>query len=230
MKGARILVVDDDPAILRLVRGSLAAHGYDVACAATLGDARRELEQRPPEVLLLDLVLPDGDGTSFCGEVRSRSSLPIVVLSALEDDARKVAALDQGADDYLTKPFSLAELEARIRVALRRAAGQASGGTIRAGPIAIDLATHEVSAGGRPVHLTPREFELLRCLAVNQGRVLTQRQLLAQVWGPEYVDDAHILRTFVYQLRTRLASADPAARGLIVNDPGVGYRLRIPPA
>ena len=229
MSGARILVVDDDPAILRLVRGALAKQGYRVDAAASLAEARRAFAEQRPDVIVLDLVLPDGDGSDFCAEVRRSQATPILVLSAIGDDARKVRALDEGADDYLTKPFSLAELEARIRVALRRAAGQAKGQALVAGPISIDLGRRAVSVSGRALHLTPREFELLRELATNRGRTLTQRHLLTRVWGAEYVDDAHILRTFIYQLRTRLAEAGPAGRGLIVNDAGVGYRLEVPP-
>jgi len=225
MSGARILVVDDDPAILRSVRRALGAHGYRVETCDRAAGVMAAVGDFRPEVVLLDLVLPDGDGIGVCRAIRTGNMVPIIVLSAVDDDRRKVEALDEGADDYLTKPFSMDELLARIRVALRRTAGQAKETLLRAGPIALNVATHGVEVAGVPVHLTPREFDLMRLLMQEQGRVLTQRVILARVWGPEYVDDAHILRTFVHQLRVKLEAACPAAGAIIVNDPGVGYRL-----
>jgi two-component system, OmpR family, KDP operon response regulator KdpE len=179
-----------------------------------------------PDVVLLDLVLPDLDGIAVTRAVRARSEVPIILLSAVGDERSKVAALDEGADDYLTKPFGMEELLARVRVALRRRAGDSREPVLRSGPIAMDLATRAVTVGGAAVHLTPKEFELCRLLLRQEGRVLTQRYILAEVWGPEYVDDGHILRTFVHQLRTKLEAAQAGAGTLIVNDPGVGYRLR----
>lgn len=225
MSGARILVVDDDVAILRSVRRSLQAHGYTVETAESAAAGRAAVERFRPDLLLLDLVLPDGDGIDVCRRVRQGSALPIIVLSAIGDDRKKVEALDEGADDYVTKPFSLQELMARIRVALRRDAGLARELILTAGPVALNIARHEVRVAGEPVHLTPKEFELLRLLLREQGRILTQRRILQEVWGPEYADDRHILRTFIHQLRTKLGANSPGAGSLIVNDPGVGYRV-----
>ncbi len=228
MSGARILVVDDDPAILRAVSRTLEGHGYAVSTLGAGAGVERTVVEFRPEVILLDLVLPDANGIDLCRTIRSGHTTPIIVLSAIGDDAKKVEALDEGADDYLTKPFSLDELLARIRVALRRNAGAAREPVLSAGPLRLDLASHAVTVDGTPVHLTPREFELCRLLLQEQGRVLTQRMILARVWGPEYSDDGHILRTFVHQLRTKLGAVSPGAAGLIVNDPGVGYRLQSP--
>jgi two-component system KDP operon response regulator KdpE len=228
MSGARVLVVDDDPAILRSVRRALDAHGYRVETRDHAAGVVAAVRDFRPEVVLLDLVLPDGDGIGVCRAIRTTEAVPIIVLSAVGDDRRKVEALDEGADDYLTKPFSMDELLARIRVALRRTAGQARETVLRAGPIALNVATHEVMVAGIAVHLTPKEFDLLRLLLQEQGRVLTPRIILSRVWGPEYIDDAHILRTFVHQLRGKLEAACPGAGAIIVNDPGVGYRL-VPP-
>jgi two-component system KDP operon response regulator KdpE len=229
MSGARILVVDDDPAILRAVRRSLSGHGYDVAAASDGQGALETAGRFRPEVVLLDLILPDLDGVKVCDEIRKESDVPIIVLSAVGDDARKVEALDRGADDYLTKPFSMDELKARIRVALRRRSNQSVSSVLSAGPIGLDVDSHRVTVEGTEVHLTPREFELCRVLLENQGRVLTQRQVLSRVWGPEYADDRHILRTFVHQLRSKLSAVSPGAGSLIANDPGVGYRISVKP-
>ncbi len=225
MSGARILLVDDDPAIVRAVRRALEARSYTVEAFEAGAGVVEAAERRRPDVVVLDLVLPDIDGITLCREIRKLSDVPVIILSALGDDARKVQALDEGADDYLTKPFSMDELLARIRVALRR---QGTGGreaALTAGPIRLDIETRSVTVEGSPVRLTPKEFDLLRLLLQQQGRVLTQRYLLARVWGPEYTDDAHILRTFIHQLRLKLREALPGAEQLIVTDPGVGYRL-----
>jgi two-component system KDP operon response regulator KdpE len=227
VKGARVLVVDDDPAILRVVRRALESAGYDVEaldCGAHLVD---RVAGFGPDVILLDLVLPDADGIELARKLRSGPA-SIIVLSAVGDDRKKVEALDAGADDYLTKPFSVDELLARIRVALRHQARAEAEPIVTAGPIRIDLASREVAVDSKTVHLTPKEFDLLRQLALNAGRVLTQRMLLAEVWGPQYVDDAHILRTFVYQLRSKLDQARPGAGSMIMTDPSVGYRLVLP--
>ncbi|MGB4861456.1 MAG: response regulator transcription factor [Tepidiformaceae bacterium] len=226
MKGARILVVDDDPAILRIVRRSLEFAGYNVE-ALDCGDRVTErVETFGPDVILLDLVLPDADGIELTRKL-NRGSASIIVVSAVGDDRKKVEALDSGADDYLTKPFSIDELLARIRVALRHQARSDSEPLLEAGPIQLDLASREVTVEGEAVRLTPKEFELLRQLAFNAGRVLTQRMLLASVWGAEYIDDAHILRTFIYQLRRKIEAVGPGLGAMIVTDPGVGYRLVI---
>jgi two-component system KDP operon response regulator KdpE len=227
VKGARVLAVDDDPAILRVVRRALESAGYDfeaLDCGAPLVDRAAAFG---PDVILLDLVLPDADGIELARKLRSgRAS--IIVLSAVGDDRKKVEALDSGADDYLTKPFSIDELLARIRVALRHQARAEVEPIVQAGPVRLDLASREVTVDGRQARLTPKEFDLLRQLAVNAGRVLTQRMLLAEVWGAEYVDEAHILRTFIYQLRSKLDAARPGAGAMIVTDPAVGYRLVVP--
>lgn len=229
MSGARILVVDDDPAILRSVKRGLEGAGFEVQGLAGAREVVDRVAAWRPDVLLLDLVLPDGDGVQVCEAVRASASLtPIIVLSAVGDDARKVEALNAGADDYVTKPFSMPELQARIRAAIRRSAGHASA-ILQSGPLTLDLLKRQVRVGANDVKLTPTEYELLRLLLTHPGRVFTQRQLLASVWGPEYQEDSHILRTFVHQLRTKLSAALPDAGSMLVNDPGVGYRLEPPP-
>ena len=228
MSGARILAIDDDPAILRAVRRALQEHGYEVEVLDRGEGLQRKRQEFRPEVILLDLMLPDADGVDLCRAIRTESDTPIIVLSAIGDDARKVQALDAGADDYLTKPFSMSELQARIRVALRRNAGRSAAPVLELGPIRMDLAARDVKVASASVHFTPREFDLLRLLLQHPGRLLTARQLLGQVWGPEYLDENHILRTFVYQLRTKLAAADPMAAAMLVNDPGIGYRIEEP--
>jgi len=221
MSGAHILLVDDDPAILRAVRRALEAQGFAVRSAGTAKEALAAFGEFRPDVILLDLLLPDGDGIDICRRIRDEATTPVIVLSAVGDDERKVLALDSGADDYITKPFSIEELQARIRVALRHAARSPIEPAVVAGPIRIDLASRTVTVEGAEVRLTPREYDLLRLLAEHDGRVLTQRYILSRVWGPAYGEEGHILRTFVHQLRAKLG---PAGR-LIVTDPGVGYRL-----
>ncbi|MEP7216695.1 MAG: response regulator transcription factor [Anaerolineaceae bacterium] len=228
MSGARVLVVDDDPAILRAVGRALAGRGYSVSSAADGASAVESARLVQPEVILLDLVLPDTDGIDVCRQIRAFSDVPIIVLSAVGDDAKKVEALDEGADDYLTKPFSMEELQARIRAALRRTSSHTGSAQLTAANVALDVETHAVTVDGQPVHLTPKEFRLLQELLQNQGRLQTQRQLLTKVWGMEYIDDAHILRTFIHQLRRKLAAVSADAGALIVNDPGVGYRIEKP--
>lgn len=228
MSGARILAVDDDPAILRAVRRSLEAHDYEVRALETGAPVAAALADFHPDVVLLDLVLPDTDGIEVCRAIRPDTAATIIVLSAIGDEAKKVQALDAGADDYVTKPFGMEELLARVRVALRRQGTSPTEPLLEAGPVRLRLDSHEVSVDGTPVHLTPTEFELLRLLLEQQGRVLTQRLILARVWGAEYVDDSHILRTFIHQLRQKLGAVDPAAAELITTDPGVGYRVVTP--
>lgn len=227
MNGPRLLVIDDDPAILRAIRRGLEGHGYRVDQLSQGAAVLETIRRTHPDVILLDLVLPDADGIDLCRAIRAESAVPIIVLSALGDDPRKVRALDEGADDYLVKPFSMAELEARIRAALRRTTASASV-VLTAGSIALDVTKRRVSVLGEEVHLTPREYDLLKMLLSQPGRVLTQRHLLSAIWGPEYQDDAHILRTFIHQLRAKLAAIDPRAAALVVNDPGVGYRVELP--
>ena len=228
MSGARILIADDDPAILKAVHRGLGGAGFDVTGVATAAQVIPEFKRIKPDVVVLDLILPDGDGIELCAAIRQLATTPVIVLSAIGDDARKVEALNTGADDYVVKPFSMAELQARINAAIRRSTPQATT-TLSLGPISLELLTRKVTAGGVEVRLTPTEFELLRILLMYPGRVFTQRHLLATVWGPEYQEDAHILRTFVHQLRTKLSAACPGAGALIVNDPGVGYRMELAP-
>jgi len=224
MSGARVLVVDDDAAILRAVQRGLQGAGFDVRGVESAQALREIFARWKADVIVLDLLLPDGDGADICREIRRESDVPIIVLSAVGDDARKVEALDAGADDYVVKPFSVPELQARVRAAIRRGAGQTST-VLVAGPLRLDLASRRLDVGGQPVHLTPTEFELLRLLMGQPSRVYTQRHLLSSVWGPEFQDDTHILRTFIHQLRTKLSAASQGAGALIVNDPGVGYRI-----
>lgn len=227
MTGPRLLVIDDDPAILLAVRRGLEVRGYRVDQLSLGAEVLETVRRTHPDAVLLDLVLPDADGIDLCRAIRAESTVPIIVLSALGDDPRKVLALDEGADDYVVKPFSMAELEARIRAALRRTTASGSA-LLTAGPIVVDITKRRVSVRGEEVHLTPREYDLLRMLLSEPGRVLTQRHILSAIWGLEYQDDTHILRTFIHQLRAKLSAIDPRAAALIVNDPGVGYRVDSP--
>ena len=222
--GARVLVVDDEPQILRGLRVVLRNAGYQVDVAATKLDA---LAARPPDAMVLDLVLPDGSGVEVCREVRRWSGLPIIVLSAVGDEREKVKALDAGADDYVTKPFGSEELTARLRAILRRAADADTEAAVTVGDLTIDLAARRVLVRGEEVHLTPIEFDLLRVLAVHRGKLVTHRQLLHEVWGPQYTDETHYLRVHVAHIRAKV-EADASRPQLLVTDPGVGYRLQDP--
>jgi two-component system, OmpR family, KDP operon response regulator KdpE len=225
--GARILVVDDEPQILRSLRTTLAAHGYDVQTAATGEAALAAVDGRLPDLVVLDLVLPGVSGLEVCRRLRARSSLPIVVLSARGDERDKVAALDLGADDYLTKPFGVNELLARIRAALRRAAGaRGPSAVVEADALRVDFDRRQVTLNGAEVRLTPTEFNLLKILVANAGRVLTHGYLLRTVWGPEYEGESQLLRVFIGQLR-RKVERDPSRPQHILTEPGVGYRFRI---
>jgi two-component system KDP operon response regulator KdpE len=227
MTGTSILVVDDDPDILRVVRRAREAHGYDVAVAEDGQTARAQADLLLPDVVLLDLVLPDVVGIELC-EALLAPGRSVVVLSAVEDERWKVLALDAGADDYVTKPFGSEELLARVRAAFRRQGGRGPRPVLEAGPIRVDLAAREVQVNGQVVHFTPTEFDLLRLLLQEPDRVLTQRFILARVWGPEYEHDSHILRTFVHQLRQKLGAISAEAEQMIRTDPGVGYRMVVP--
>jgi two-component system KDP operon response regulator KdpE len=225
--GARILVVDDEPQILRSLRTTLASHGYDVQTAATGEEALAAVDGRLPDLVVLDLVLPGLSGLEVCRRLRARSSLPILVLSARGDERDKVAALDLGADDYLTKPFGVNELLARIRAALRRAVGaRGPSAVVEAGALRVDFDRRQVTLDGVEVRLTPTEFDLLKVLVANAGRVLTHGYLLRTVWGPEYEGESQLLRVFIGQLR-RKVERDPSRPQHILTDPGVGYRFRI---
>jgi two-component system KDP operon response regulator KdpE len=223
----RVLVVDDEPQIRRALRVALRANGYDVAEVATGQEALDALAARPPDLVILDLGLPDLDGVEVCRRLREWSRLPVIVLSAHGDDDAKVRALDEGADDYVTKPFSVPELLARMRVALRHAtvAVESGGQVIQAGDVRIDLARRVVTRAGADVHLTPTEYSILRFLAQHAGRVITHGHLLRSALGPGYDDSTGMLRVYVAGLRKKL-EANPSQPQLLVTEPGVGYRLR----
>jgi two-component system KDP operon response regulator KdpE len=219
-----VLIVDDEPQIRRALRSALDAHGYTVATAA---DGREALETIPtwvPDAIVLDLVMPGVDGFAVLRETRAWSNVPIIVLSARGQEADKVAALDQGADDYLTKPFGLAELLARLRVVLRRVRASTPE-RLTAGDVTIDIGRHLVYRGQEEVHLTPTEFDLLAALAREAGKVFTHRQLLERVWGAYATENARQLRVYITYLRRKLED-DPSHPRLIVTEPGVGYRLK----
>ncbi len=225
----RILVVDDEPQILRGLKIILRAAGYTVDTAETKAAALAALAARPPDALVLDLVLPDGEGVEVCREVRRFSSLPVLVLSAVGDEREKVRALDAGADDYITKPFGIGELLARLRAVLRRAADASGDPIVRIGELSIDVLDRRVSRDGEEIHLTPLEFDILRVLAQHHGRLVTQRQLLQDVWGPEYALETHYLRVHVAHIRAKL-ERDPSRPTHLITEAGVGYRLRDPAA
>jgi len=225
--GARILAVDDEKEILRALKTYLTGHGYEVVTAETGKDALSLCYGRRPDVILLDLGLPDIPGLDIIREVRRASTTPIIILSVRSDDRDKVEALEAGADDYLTKPFSVSELLARIRVALRHAAGPLAQNepVIPINGLTIDLARRQVTRDGQEVRLTPTEFNLLKTLARYAGKVVTHRMLLREVWGPEYGDESHYLHVYMAQLRRKLES-DPQNPRFIITEPGIGYRLR----
>ena len=223
-EGIRVLVIDDELQIRRFLTGSLSAHGYHVQAVESGQQALREAPVFHPDVVLLDLSLPDLDGIEILRRLREWSATPVIVLSVREREEDKIAALDAGADDYLTKPFSMGELLARLRVALRHAAQGEEEPMITSGELVLDLARRRVSVAGREVSLTPTEYELLKALATHAGRVITHRQLLRQIWGPQFETETHYLRVFMSQLRRKL-EADPARPRYLLTEPGVGYRL-----
>jgi two-component system, OmpR family, KDP operon response regulator KdpE len=223
VSGPRVLVVDDEPQILRALQTNLRGAGYEVETAATAKDALASAAMRPPEAVILDLVLPDGSGTEVCKELRTWSSAPILVLSVVGEEREKVAALDAGADDYVTKPFAIEELLARLRALLRRAV-PAGEPVIEIGDLVVDLEKRAVTVAGRLVSLTPHEFELLRLLAQNHGKLLTHPTILREVWGPTYGEESHYLHVYVSQLRRKI-EPDPARPRYLLTEPGAGYRL-----
>jgi two-component system, OmpR family, KDP operon response regulator KdpE len=223
----RILVVDDEPQIVRGLKIILRSAGYAVEAAETKAQALASLASRPPDALVLDLVLPDGAGVEVCEEVRRWSALPIVVLSAVGDEREKVRALDAGADDYVTKPFGADELLARLRAVIRRAAPDGGSPRVELGELVIDLADRRVTRAGREIHFTPIEFDLVRVLASHRGRLVTHRQLLREVWGPEYGEETHYLRVHVAHIRAKL-ERDASRPEYLITEPGVGYRLHEP--
>jgi two-component system, OmpR family, KDP operon response regulator KdpE len=223
-----VLVIDDEPAIRRLLRTSLAAQGYRVVEAADGTEALAAVTRDKPDLLILDLGLPDVSGIDIIRDVRRNSTVPIIVLSVREDERGKVEALDLGADDYITKPFGTDELVARIRTALRhRFQEQGEKPLYVSGDLTVDLVRRIVKRGGADVHLSPKEYDLLAELVANAGKVLTHRHILNKVWGPAHVEDAPYLRVFIRNLRNKL-EADPARPTHITTEPGVGYRLRPP--
>jgi two-component system KDP operon response regulator KdpE len=223
MSGPRILVVDDEPQLLRALRTTLEGVGYEVETAETGEAALAAASFHPPDAVLLDLVLPDMRGTDVCRELRRWSAAPIVLVSAVDDEAEKVAALDAGADDYVTKPFSIAELQARLRAVLRRTAPDGEP-VLEVGRLRVDLEKHAVSVDGRVIHLTPHEFDLLAVLARNRGKLLTHRTILREVWGPAYQLESSYLHVYVSQLRRKL-EPDPTRPRYLLTETGVGYRL-----
>lgn len=228
MSKPRILIVEDEADIRRFVRMALEKEGMNTAEARTAEEARIDSACRRPELIIVDLGLPDGDGKAFISELRTWSSVPVVVLSAREREEEKVAALDAGADDYLTKPFGVPELLARVRAQLRRTTllspDRPTSPVICFGTVRVDLSTHEVTRSGEPVHLTPTEFRLLTALARGHGKVLTHRQLLLDVWGPGYVDRPHYIRIYMANLRQKL-ERDPTRPEHLITELQVGYRL-----
>jgi len=226
---ATILVVDDEPEILRAVRAGLAAQGYAVQTATNGEDALRSASAAAPDLVILDVMLPgEVGGLEVCRRLREWLAVPILMLSALGQERQKVAALDLGADDYLTKPFGMDELTARVRAALRRARGAkpaAEPAAFAWGDLAVDYARRLVTKGGQEVRLTPLEYDILRFLTQNADRVVTHRLLLASVWGAEYAEETQLLRVHVGNLRRKVED-NPARPRLIVTEPGVGYRVR----
>ena len=228
MAGERILIIDDEPAISRAIRISLEGYGFVVDTAPTGATGYARALQRPlPQLVLLDLGLPDMDGLDVCTRLRAQSTVPIIVLTARDAEYEKITALEGGADDYVTKPFGMGELLARIRVALRHAgsspADQAA--PIQIADLRIDPVAHQVLVRGQPIHLTPTEFKLLLTLVTNAGRVSTHRGLLRAVWGTGYGADTQLLRVFIGQLRTKI-EANLAEPEYILTEPGIGYRFR----
>lgn len=226
--GALVLVVEDEPQLRRFIRAALTAHGYRILEAERVSDALMLLTSHNPEVVLLDLGLPDGDGLELIPRVREWSAVPIIVLSARGREEDKVAALDGGADDYITKPFAVSELLARLRVALRHAqsaGASAPAQVLELGELKIDLARREVSRAGEALHLTPIEYRLLALLARHAGKVLTHRQILKEVWGPAYASQTQYVRVHMAELRKKV-EPEPSRPRLLVTEPGIGYRLR----
>ncbi len=225
MTAHRILVVDDEPQIQRFLRPALSAAGYDVVEAGTGQDALRSLATAAPDVMILDLGLPDMDGKDVIANVRGWSEIPIIILSARGHESEKIAALDLGADDYIEKPFGIGELTARIRTALRHVdRTEVAAPAIVADGLLIDSVKRLVTRGGEPIRLTPKEYDLLLLLARHAGRVVTHRTLLTSVWGPAHGEDLHYLRVFIGQLRQKV-ERDASSPSIILTEPGVGYRF-----
>jgi two-component system KDP operon response regulator KdpE len=225
MKKTRVLVVDDEPQIQRFLKPALTASGYEVIAAETGAEALKLIATAAPDVVILDLGLPDMDGKDVLREMRGFSQIPVLILSARDREAEKIEALDLGADDYVEKPFAIGEMMARLRAALRHVAAAADEATrIEIGGLTVDTLKRLVTRDGAQVKLTPKEYDLLTVLVRHAGRVMTHRQILAAVWGPAHVDDTQYLRVFVGQLRGKI-EADAGTPKIILTEPGIGYRL-----
>ena len=224
--GARILVIEDEPGILRALKTNLTGHGFQVSSAETGANGIKAYDLRRPDLILLDLGLPDMDGNEIIRTVREAASTPIIVLSVRGAEREKVESLDAGADDYLTKPFGVEELLARVRVALRHAARPEAGTApvLKTGDLEVDIEQRLVRVAGSDVHLTPTEYELLRAFVSHPDKVFTDRMLLREVWGPEYGDEAHYLHVYVARLRKKI-EPDPQRPRYVITEPGVGYRF-----
>jgi len=221
----RALVVDDEAAILRFLRPALEANAYEITSAGTAAEALKRITAEQPDIVVLDLGLPDGDGKDVIRKVRQWSDVPIVVLSARDRDSEKIEALDLGADDFVNKPFSIGELMARLRAALRhRMQRQSETPVLRAGDIEIDIPRHRITRAGEEVKLTPKEFDLLSFLARHAGKVVTHRQILEEVWGPAHGGDTQYLRVYINHVRQKI-EADPEDPKIVITEPGIGYRV-----
>jgi two-component system, OmpR family, KDP operon response regulator KdpE len=221
----RVLVVDDEPAILRFLRPALVASNYEVEAAGTAAEATKRIATDVPDIVVLDLGLPDGDGRDVIRQVRAWSDVPIVVLSARDRETDKIEALDLGADDFVNKPFGVGELMARMRTALRhRIQRHAETPVLKVGDIEIDSVRHRVTRGGAEVKLSPKEFDLLSFLARHAGMVVTHKQILAAVWGPAHTEDTQYLRVYIGHLRQKIES-NPDDPQVVVTEPGIGYRI-----
>lgn len=223
-KGLRVLVIDDEPQIRKLLKVSLAAHGYDIHEAVTGADAVIQVANIKPDLVILDLGLPDMDGKEVMRRLREWSDVPVLVLTARDQEKEKIDALDAGADDYITKPFSIGELLARMRVSVRRSAHTGDEPIIQCGDLSIDLAQRRVTVGAQEIKLTPTEYDILKILAQNAGKVLTHHQLLKAVWGDIYSEDTHYIRVYIGQIRRKI-EPNPTQPKYIITESGVGYRL-----
>ena len=223
----KVLIIDDDPPIRKLLKVSLSAHGYLIEEAASARDGINRAAFSHPDIIILDLGLPDFDGKKAIKEIREWSKTPIIILTARDQQAEKITALDAGADDYLTKPFGIGELLARIRVCIRRFSQGNSEPVVQCGDLTVDFVQRRVLVGEREIKLTPTEYELMKILAQNAGRVLTHQQLLKAIWGNTYSEDTHYIRVYIGQLRRKIES-EPARPRYIITESGVGYRLLCP--